>query len=402
MTSETYPDFESEDVLRRHIDATLSFYEPRIHAPMGGFYGCFLDDGTCFEPETRQLVGSARYVLNYATAYQFDRRAQHLDWAKWGLDYLNTGHKQANGHYAWLIQDGIVADKRVMAYGHAFVFLAAAACLKAGIQEAAQTVYSVFDFMEDYFWDEAGGAYYDERDDTLETLSPYRGQNANMHMCEALLAAWQATQDVRFLDRAERLAVHFAFELADQSGGQIWEHYDAQWNVDLAYNIDNPNDRYKPWGFQIGHQTEWTKLLLILDGERPNQKWLPKAKALFDKAMDTGWDKDHGGLIYGVAPDGRVCSHKKYFWVQSESFAAAWRLYKATNDRKYLDHYKAIWRWSWDHMIDHKYGAWYRVRHRDGSAVDNKKSPYGKTDYHTMGACWDVLTVNKENIRVGT
>jgi len=87
-----------------------------------------------------------------------------------------------------------------------------------------------------------------------------------MHMCEALLAAWQATNDIRFLDRAEQLANLFAFDLAAQSNGQIWEHYDADWNVDMTYNINFPNDRYKPWGFQPGHQLEWSKLLMILNG----------------------------------------------------------------------------------------------------------------------------------------
>ena len=111
--------------------------------------------------------------------------------------------------------------------------------------------------------------------------------------------------------------------------------------------------------------------------------------------METGWDNMHGGIAYGVAPDGRFCSSEKYFWVQSESFAAAYRLYLATEDEKYLSDYNRIWRWSWEHMIDHTHGAWFRVRGQDGSAVDDKKSPYGKTDYHTMGACWDVLSVMK-------
>ena len=391
MQSKDYPDFTSPKFLETHIESILEFYEPRVFAPEGGFYGCFLDDGTCFDPGARQLVGSARYVLNYATAYRLYGKPQHLEWAKWGLDYLNVVHKQENGHYAWLLEDGIVTDRRVMAYGHAFVILAAASCVQAGIKDAVKTLNDTFDFMETYFWDAQAEAYYDERDDTLKTLSSYRGQNANMHMCEALLAAWQATSDVRFLDRAEALAQYFAFDLAAQSGGQIWEHYDDNWNVDMTYNIDKPNDRYKPWGFQPGHQTEWAKLLLILDGERPNEKWIPKAKSLFDAAMETGWDAEFGGIAYGVNPDGGYCATEKYFWVQSESFAAAWRLYKATGDEKYRNDYTRIWQWSWDHMIDHEYGAWYRVKARDGSAVDNKKSPYGKTDYHTMGACWDVL-----------
>ena len=280
-----------------------------------------------------------------------------------------------------------------MAYGHAFVLLAAAAALKAGISQARETLDHAFDFMEKHFWDAAAGAYNDERDETLAILSPYRGQNANRHMCEALLAAWQATHERKFIDRAEQLALRFALELSTQSGGQIWEHYDANWQVDMNYNIDFPNDRYKPWGFQPGHQTEWAKLLLILDQERPDPKWLPAAKGLYDKALQTGWDEAFGGIVYGVAPDGSFCAAEKYFWVQSESFATAWRLYKATGEQKYKEDYNRIWRWSWDHMIDHNYGAWFRVRARDGSAIDDKKSPLGKTDYHTMGACWDVLSV---------
>jgi len=380
MTSEI-PNFESSEFLEQHIQSTLAFYEPRVFSPEGGFHGCFLDNGECYDPHIRQLVASCRYVFNYATAYRLYGKPQHLEWAKWGLDYLETYHKQSNGGYAWQIENGVVTDSRVMAYGHAFVLLAAASCLRAGIQEAATTIDETFAFMETHFWNEDGGAYFDERDASLKTLSPYRGQNANMHMCEALLAAWKASANIKFLDRADQLANRFAFDLAAQSDGQIWEHYDADWNVDLNYNIDKPNDRYRPWGFQIGHQTEWAKLLLILNEERPNANWLPKAKSLYDQALETGWDNEHGGIIYGVAPNGDICSGEKHFWVQSESFATAWRLYRATGEKKYRDDYNRIWQWSWDHMIDHDYGAWFRVRASNGSSIDNKKSPLGKTDY---------------------
>jgi len=216
-----------------------------------------------------------------------------------------------------------------------------------------------------------------------------------MHMCEAMLAAWQATQDVKYLDRAELLARRFTFELASQSEDKIWEHYDTNWQVDMDYNIDSPNDRYRPWGFQPGHQTEWSKLLLILNEERADNKWTTKAQQLYDQAMAMGWDDEFGGLYYGVAPDGSICASEKHFWVQAETIAAAWRLYKATKDEKYLQDYTRIWRWCWDHMVDHTYGAWYRIRNQDGSARDNQKSPLGKTDYHTMGACWDVLSTLK-------
>ena len=391
--TQAYPNFESAEFLETHIQSTLEFYAPRVFAKEGGFHSSFLDDGTCTEPGARQLVGSARYVFNYAESYRRYGEAQHLEWAEWGLDFLRTAHRQANGGYAWRLDNGVVTDSRIMAYGHAFVILAAAACHRIGITGAEKMLGDVFAFMETCFWDEAASAYNDERDASLKTLSPYRGQNANMHMCEAMLAAWQATGQTSYLDRAERLAERFAVDLAAQSGGQIWEHYDADWKVDMLYNIDTPNDRYRPWGFQPGHQTEWAKLLMILNGERPNPKWLARAKSLYGAALSSGWDDMQGGIFYGVAPDGKICADDKHFWVQAESFAAAWRLFKSTGEARYRQDYTRIWQWCWDHMIDHEHGAWFRTRRRDGSAINDNKSPLGKTDYHTMGACWDVLNV---------
>ena len=42
-------------------------------------------------------------------------------------------------------------------------------------------------------------------------------------------------------------------------------------------------------------------------------------------------------------------------------------------------------------MIDHEHGAWYRILSPGNARLSDEKSPAGKTDYHTMGACYDVL-----------
>lgn len=385
------PIFESREFLQQHTCSILAFYEPTVVSPEGGFHQCFLDNGEIFDPHSRQLVGSSRFVFNYATAYRLQGDAHYFEWASWGLKYLQDVHLQPNGHYAWLIEKGNAVDGRAMAYGHAFVILAAASCIRIGINSAELILNDVWDFLEQYFWDDGNQAYADERDNSLAHLDPYRGQNANMHLCEALLAAWQATSNPRYLDRAEVLARRFTIDLASQSDGLVWEHYSHDWQVDLNYNRDKPNDRYKPWGFQPGHQVEWCKLLFILNAERPDQQWPIRAQELYDRAMAIGWDNEYGGIVYGVAPDSSFCATEKYFWVHAEAFAAAWRLYRHTHDKKYFHDYQRIWQWSWKFLIDHENGAWYRVRNRDGSAIDNRKSPLGKADYHTLGACWDVL-----------
>ena len=391
--TKSYPNFETHDFLTAHVESILAFYEPSVFDSSGGFFQHFKDDGTIYDADTRHLVSSTRFVFNYVNAYQQTGRSHYREWAEHGFVYLQTHHLQKTGQYIWQRKKDEIEDGRAMAYGHAFVMLAAAYAARLDIDGARQTISDVWDFMETYFWQADHSAYADERDASLAILDPYRGQNANMHSVEALIAAYETTKEARYLDRASMVAKQFCMTLASHSDGQIWEHYDTDWNQDWAYNIDKPDDLFKPWGFQPGHQVEWAKLLLQLDALQPQEWYLPTAQTLFDTAMAKGWDTQNGGLVYGYAPDGSFADAHKYFWVQAEALAAAWRLWKRTGDTKYQSAYHKLWEWSWDHLVDHEHGAWFRITSPEGAWIEPWKSPAGKVDYHTMGACWDVLSV---------
>ena len=296
-------------------------------------------------------------------------------------------------------------DRTNHTYGLAFVLLAYATALKAGIDEAAPWLDETWDLLEARAWDADAGLYRDEADADWN-YSDYRGQNANMHMCEAMIAAYEATDDARYLERALLLADHMTRRQAALADGLVWEHYDRDWNVDWDYNREDPKHLFRPWGFQPGHQTEWTKLLLTLDGHLRARggvhDWLlPTARHLFDTAVARAWDDRNGGLFYGFAPDGSVCDDDKYFWVQAESIAAAARLAVATGDTRYWDWYDQLWGYAWRHFIDHRHGAWYRILDRDNRKYGDDKSPAGKTDYHTMGACYDVLQLLRDTAAQG-
>ena len=213
--------------------------------------------------------------------------------------------------------------------------------------------------------------------------------------------------------KVESLIERFAFELADPATGLICEHYDLDWQPDWEYQKGRRDDIFKPWGYQTGHQTEWAKLLLILHGHLReagrDEAWLvPRAQELFDRSMEASWDGEYGGLVYGFAPeslrkdiagpslpDGRhfICDDDKYFWVQAESLATAAVLAQRTGDAVYWEWYDRLWAYAWEHFVDHRYGAWFRILDRRNRKYDEDKSPAGKTDYHTMGACHDVLSV---------
>ena len=395
----TVPEFRSIDFLREHVAQTMAFYHPRCIDPRGGFFHYFRDDGTVYDASHRHLVSSTRFVFNYAMAFHEFREPAYLAAVHHGVRYLRTVHRDArSGGYAWTIRDGSPEDRTNHCYGLAFVLLAYASALQAGMTEAVGWLDETWELLEKRFWDADAGLYRDEASPDW-VFSIYRGQNANMHMCEAMLAAHEATGSARYLDRGYTLADNMTRRQAEKTGGLVWEHYYEDWQPDWDHNRDDPRNLFRPWGFQPGHQVEWTKLLLILGRHRPEPWLLPRARQLFDTALMRAWDEEYGGISYGFAPDGALCDTDKYFWVQAEALAAAALLAERSGEQKYWDWYRRIWEYSWRHLVDHRYGAWYRILTRDNRKYSDEKSPAGKTDYHTMGACYEVLRLLRNEVQ---
>lgn len=397
----SFPDFRCAAVLKAHIAHTMAFYHPRCIDPSGGFYHFFKEDGSIYDSATRHLVSSTRFVFTYAMAARHCGQAGYLEQVRHGLRFLREVHRDpASGGYAWQLawRDGrkTVLDADNHCYGLAFVLLAYSHALMAGVAEARAGIDETFELMERRFWEAGHGLYADQCSPDWSRRDPYRGQNANMHACEALLAAYEASGHLPFLHRAETLAANITLRQAGRAGGMVWEHYKEDWSADWEYNLHDKANLFRPWGYQPGHFTEWAKLLLQLERHgallQNSPEWLlPQAEVLFASALHHAWDKQHGGICYGFAPDGTVCDSDKYFWVQAESLAAAALLGARTGKARYWDSYRKIWEYSWIHFVDHHHGAWYRILSADNRKYSDQKSPAGKVDYHTMGACYDVL-----------
>jgi len=389
------PDMRQPAALLAHMRHTLAFYAPRATDASGGCFHFYKDDGTVYDRRTRHLVSSTRFVFNHALAWRwFGGPVADVAHA---LKFVREVHAQDNGGYAWLLDwpegRAEVLDTAQHCYGLAFVLLAHAHAAEAGVPGAHAGIAETFELMEQRFWQPQHGLYADEADADWR-LTPYRGQNANMHACEAMLASHASTGEARYLARALQLAESVTRRLAARAEGLIWEHYKADWTPDWDYNRHDKTNIFRPWGFQTGHLTEWAKLLLMLErrlGEHAPAWLLGTAKHLFDTAMARGWDARHGGLVYGFDPQGEVCDGDKYFWVQAESLAAAAWLAVRSGDEDCWQWYERIWRYAWAHFVDHEHGAWYRILTPDNRKISDEKSPAGKTDYHTMGACQDVL-----------
>lgn len=377
--------------LLQQANDLFAFFERQIRNPLGGFHE--LDaEGRPVAPgfgaggiPTRYLFATSRVVHAFAIAHLMGRPGADLI-VDHGMDFLWNRHRDRDfGGYHWGVGYNELTDSTKQAYGHAFVLLAASSAKAAGHPDAQQLLDDVSTIIRERFWEEHFGAAAEEFTRDWGSGNPYRGQNSNMHLCEALMAAFEATADATYLRMAERIADHIVRRRAAENGWRLPEHFTQDWRVDRGYSGSLV---FRPYGTTPGHSLEWTRLLLQLWelGER-NLDWLRVcARSLFAQVVSEGWDKDKGGFYYTLDWEGRPCVRDRYWWPCCEGVGAAAFLNAIEGDASYEVWYRRIWSFIAACFIDRDNGGWR-------AQVDNALKPssgpfYGKVDiYHSLQAC---------------
>ncbi|QAA21524.1 AGE family epimerase/isomerase [Sporolactobacillus terrae] len=374
--------------LRRQIFETIDFYDPQcVDQKNGGFFHCYLDDGTVCDRTTKSLVGTARFIYLFSVGTMLGGPAHWKTIAKHGLRFLDEVMRdRINGGYYWQAEERQVSDDGKDTYGQAFVLLALATATKAGVAEAGPQIKELAQTITAHLWDDAQQLCVAKKSRNWHWTDPYRGQNPNMHLCEAMIAAYEAIGDRAYLETARTLARTVTITLAQQTGGLIWEQYDQNWRPDWVRRAEYAGNEFRLYGYVLGHSIEWSKLLTKIYAYTRESWLLARAKALYYQAWQRAKDDRYGGLIFSITPDGQPLDTYKYYWVMAEGLGASARLAAAdpVQQRAYLDNYQWLFNYCWNHLIDHRYGAWYPKLTRSNLRTGYEKSPLNKTDYHPI------------------
>jgi sulfoquinovose isomerase len=371
--------------LTAEADALFAFFEGDLIDPAGGF--ATLDNsGRPMASETvRPLHVTTRMVHCFAIAHLLGRPGA-ADIIDHGIAAIRTRHRDSrHGGYFWSFDDGGPRERDKLAYGHAFVLLAAASAKCAGHPEADALLSDIAEVLETRFWEPQHGASREEFREDWSSFSAYRGQNANMHLTEALMAAFEATGERGFLEKAESIADLILRQKAAQTDWRVPEHYKAGWTVDRDYK---GSDMFRPYGVTPGHALEWARLalqLFELGGRKLD--WLPDAaRQLFARAVGEGWENGRGGFFYTLEWSGAPRVRDRLWWPCCEGVGAATFLGALDGGALYEDWYRRIWGFCARHFIDRREGGW-RMQ------LDNSLRPIagyfvGKPDlYHALQAC---------------
>ena len=368
--------------LKAQSNSQFAFFAASRQAEAGF---CLLDyHGKPMQTAVQELHTTTRLVHSYALGMaQGQTGAAAI--VDQGMAYLANHHKDpVHGGFVWAMEGDTVSDGRKLAYGHVFVLLAAASAKNVGHPDADALLAEISEVLDLHFWDETAGLLCDEWNRDWTPFSTYRGMNANMHGVEAMLAAYEATADVKFLDRAGRILTFFTGKIAPAENWRIPEHYTQDWQIDRAYAGIH---MFRPAGTTPGHSFELGRLLLQhwdLCG-RPETDAPDVARRLIEQALQDAWLPD-GGFTYTLNFDGSVADGSRFWWPVTEAIGAISAL--IILDQRQADEiwYRRLWTFAHAHFIDHKRGGWFPAI--DATGAPTQSIFAGKPDiYHSVQAC---------------
>lgn len=360
----------------------LDFFRPSLNA-QGGFNT--LDHfGRPMTNRLQELHSTTRMIHSFAIGH-LAGAAECTDIIDHGMRYLWDSHRDTiHGGYVWSVDGTAARDGRKLAYGHVFVLLAGASAKQAGHPHADRLIADIAEILDHRFWEKSNARFADEFNRDWTPFSSYRGMNANMHGVEALLAAFEATEEPLFLERAGQILEFFIHQMAPSCAMRLPEHFREDWSVDPGY-AENP--MFRPAGTTPGHSLEMARLLLHhwdLAG-RSDDRAPDMARALTYRALEDAWDPEHGGLYYTVGFDGRPLRRARYWWPVTEALGVLAALIKLEPSPEDEIWYRRLWRFADAHFIDHERGGWFPELGLDGRPDSSQFK--GKPDiYHALQA----------------
>lgn len=119
-----------------------------------------------------------------------------------------------------------------------------------------------------------------------------------------------------------------------------------------------------------GHDIEGVWFLLEHAKRTGDRELVHRAAEIFDWAIEAGWDKEYGGLLYFIdclgKPPEAYEHDMKLWWPHDEILISSLMLYRDTGDEKYLGWFAKTLDYCKAHFADEEYGEWYGYLRRDG------------------------------------
>jgi mannobiose 2-epimerase len=330
------------------------------------------------------LVSQSRQIFVMARGYELTHEASYLEALRKGADFLLERFRDFDqGLFFYsMTPEGKILDEGKSTYGLAFVIFALShAGRVTGDDKYKKAALATWREMNSHLRDETG--FFKPRTDRgYANVIGQNTQNPMMHLFEALLALYDATQSAEILRDAEDLANRIFTHLYQERGGCLPEIYDAEWRPAAATQQGR---------IELGHQFEWAFLLSHGVEKGMPARYLEIAERLLDYGMKVGYDSEEGGILSRSGYNGKAIRGPKGWWEQCEALRAMmhWAELRGRTDLwPAFDKSLALVR---SRFIDPEYGGWYSTDEPADPARGSGKGSVWQVGYHVCGFYTEAL-----------
>lgn len=292
------------------FDAALPFWAAHgVDAAHGGF----LEEVSPLGEPTQRAVKRVRTMCRQT--YVFTHAAL-MGWGSagalstLGYEYLLARARLDDGGWAKVLsREGTVIDASPDLYDLAFVLYALAWRYRlTGEAAVLALLSSTYQFIQSRLGTDEGflSGWPDDG---------VRLQNPHMHMAEACLAAFESTQDERFLDGARGLVGLFRRRLFN--GSNLGERFSSGWM------------RASEQAFEPGHHYEWA-WILAQHGRLTNDNVAPDIGALVGWCERCGVEPESGAVYDAVSENGSPLKQSSRSWTNTERIKGWLGLFETT------------------------------------------------------------------------
>jgi mannose/cellobiose epimerase-like protein (N-acyl-D-glucosamine 2-epimerase family) len=350
--------FGSADIVRvlrmLMIDHSLPLWSDRgWDQSAGGFVEKLDCEGRADQVAPRRVRVQARQIYCFAKAAQLAWYPEGQEIALRGLDYLLMKAKSPDGRPGFvhlLDPDGSALNSTRDTYDQAFVLLALSAVYQlTNDAQVLNEIVSLLGFLYSGLRSPHGGFI-----EGIPATLPRR-QNPQMHLFEAMIAAFDATGDAVYQSRAAELFGLFVANLFDQQHQVLGEYFEDDWS------------KIEPVCVEPGHQAEWVWLLKgferITGCPTGKHRAALLTSALRYRDDVTGCLWDEGNV------DGSIKKHTRRCWPQTE-IAKAWIAQAEAGEQGAADEAReALFRLYWHYLRHPVAGGWYDQFDRDNRSL---------------------------------
>lgn len=359
---------ETQDWVRAELERSLAFWLKngldRVH---GGMYTCLDREGKIFSTDKSVwMQGRAAWTFSRMCSL-YGQKKEWLEAAESCLAFMEAyciNREKGNRMYFTVTEDGKPLRQRRYCFSEGFYAMANAEYYGVtGKKEHMLRARNAYDLI----WNLNHGLIQDPTGFGPKTIAETR---TGRSLADPMIYL-NLTSVMRRVD-PDLAAIYDA-----RSAQCVQDILAYHRKKDLKCTLETvgPNGEFMD-GFTAGrvvnpgHDIECSWFLMEEAKRKDDRQLYAEAEGIFLDAINAGWDKEYGGILYFIDALGKppeAYEHDmKLWWPHNETLIASLMAYRDTGKDVYLNWFKKTLTYCQQYFSDPQFGEWYGYLRRDG------------------------------------